>query len=241
MKNKSLCMTMAILLVGMSSIAQPVKKTQEPVKKEEDKTSDLLDFSAFEGLDYQAAFEGKEIRDTGTFTDARDGKIYKTVKIGTHTWMAENLAYKTTEGCWANNNDTSNVNTYGYLYNWDAAYSACPAGWHLPSDAEWQELINFSGGNDIAGGKLKETGNAHWNDFNKEATNQNGFTALPGGSVDNNTGEIRVAGEAGFWWSSAEDAFEFAFGVRMDRNGTVAGMDIYVMSDGMSVRCIQDK
>jgi uncharacterized protein (TIGR02145 family) len=242
MKNKSLLMTMAILLVMMSSMAQPAKKSQEPeVKKDENKTSGLLDFSAFEGHDFSADFEVKENSETETFTDSRDGKIYKTIIIGNQIWMAENLAYKATEGCWANNNDSAIVNTYGYLYNWDAANSACPAGWHLPSDVEWQELINFSGGNDIAGGKLKETGNSHWSDFNKEATNQNGFTALPGGSLDNNNGEVRVVGEVGFWWSSAEDAFGFAFGVRMDSNGTEASIDVYDMTDGISVRCMKDK
>jgi uncharacterized protein (TIGR02145 family) len=233
MKNKSLLMTMAILLVIMSSMAQSgIGSKEAEVKNDENKTPYKFDLGDF---------EGKDNSETGTFTDSRDGKIYKTVKIGTQIWMAKNLGYKASSGCWTNNDDSSIVNTYGYLYNWDAAITACPAGWHVPSDAEWQELINFSGGNDVAGGKLKETGNSHWSDFNKEATNQNGFTALPGGSFDNNNGEVRVVGEVGFWWSSYEDAFGFAFGVRMDDYDTKASMDIYDMTEGLSVRCIMDK
>jgi uncharacterized protein (TIGR02145 family) len=225
--KRNLIVTIAISFIALGSLAQSSKESE---KKDESK-SDLLDFSAFEkNTNYE----------TGSFTDSRDGKTYKTVKIGNQTWMAENLVYKAEGGCWAYDNKTDNVPKYGYLYNWDNARISCPAGWHLPSDVEWQELINFSGGNDFAGSKLKETGNSHWSSFNKEAANSYGFTALPGGSVNNSNGEDHVVGEVGFWWSSAEYAFEFAFGVRMDRNGTKASMDVYDMADGFSVRCIKD-
>ena len=80
------------------------------------------------------------IKETGTFVDSRDGKTYKTTKIGTQWWMAENLAYNVGDGCWAYNNDESNVATYGRLYIWEAAQAACPSGWHLPSENEWKQL-----------------------------------------------------------------------------------------------------
>lgn len=151
-------------------------------------------------------------QEKGTFTDSRDGKKYKTVKIGTQTWMAENLAFKADSGCWAYDNNQNNVATYGYLYDAETAIIACPSGWHLPSDAELTTLINYLGGEDVAGYKLKETGTSHWKSTEKEIfptravmTNESGFTALPGGSRTY-YGYFRELGTTGIWWSSTEHA-----------------------------------
>ncbi|OQY03821.1 MAG: hypothetical protein B6I20_04280 [Bacteroidetes bacterium 4572_117] len=82
-------------------------------------------------------------------TDSRDGKQYKTVEIGNQVWMAENLAYKASSGCWAYDNDQSNVTKYGYLYNWQTAKTVCPTGWHLPTKSEFETLLNnYGNGND---------------------------------------------------------------------------------------------
>jgi uncharacterized protein (TIGR02145 family) len=97
----------------------------------------------------------------GTFKDSRDGKTYKTVKIGTQTWMANNLAFKASSGCCAYDNNKSNAAIYGYLYSWETAKNVCPTGWHLPSMAEWTTLIDYEGG-ETAGNKLKEAGSKHW-------------------------------------------------------------------------------
>jgi uncharacterized protein (TIGR02145 family) len=201
MKNKSLLMTIAILIIALSSVAQ----------------------------------------ETGTFTDSRDGKVYKTVKIGTQTWFAENLAYKVSKGCWAYNNDTSNVKTYGYLYNWKAAITACPTGWHLPSDAEWTTLIIYLGGENVAGDKLKEIGTTHWEKPNTGATNESGFTALPGGYRYPNL-PVENLGYSGYWWSSTEKVN--SYGSYWFRVVSYKGSMIYRYDRGemsaYSVRCIKD-
>jgi len=180
---------------------------------------------------------------TNTFTDSRDGKTYKTVKIGTQTWMAENLAFRTSSGCWAYNNNQSNVINYGYLYNWSTANEGCPSGWHLPSATEWNKLNSFLG-EGVSGGKLKESGITHWNNPNVGATNESGFTALPGGSRTSNSGETYFEDlrRVGYWWSSTKD-----------NNGAPTGRQLWCgdvslngnggmppEQTGFSVRCIKN-
>ncbi len=170
-------------------------------------------------------------QETGIFTDPRDGKTYKTVKIGNQTWMAENLAYKSSEGCWAYKNDTSFVVTYGYLYNWHTAVNVCPPGWHLPSAGELG-IMN-------SGGDLRETGNSHWKKPNKWATNKTGFTALPGGNRSP-MGIYGLMGKYGFWWTSTNYS---AFGAwNWGLNNYEYKGDRYEgqVARGLSVRCIKN-
>ena len=87
---------------------------------------------------------------TGRFTDARDGKIYKTVKIGDQVWMAENLNYDAGEGSWCYKDSLSNCEKYGKLYTWEAARRSAPKGWHLPSKEEFETLLNSLGGSGSA-------------------------------------------------------------------------------------------
>jgi uncharacterized protein (TIGR02145 family) len=152
---------------------------------------------------------------TDTFTDLRDGKIYKTVKSETQTWLAENLAYKIDSGCWAYNNDESFVGTYGYLYNWEAAKKFCPAGWHLPSDDEWKILEKHLGMSDMdldkshgdqrisgnVGLKLRSTGG--WTD-NGNGSNESGFNALPAGWKDTLDVQFYDLGSDGDFWTATE-------------------------------------
>lgn len=179
----------------------------------------------------------------GTFTDPRDGKVYQTVTIGNQEWMAENLAYEPSSGnYWAYDNNNSNVETYGYLYDWETACDVCPDGWHLPTDAEWTELTDYLGEN--AGGKLKATGTIEagtglWYDPNTGATNETGFTALPGGDRYYN-GTFGDVGYGGAWWSATEDGTYYAWG----RSMSYYYSDVYRFSDykelGFSVRCVRD-
>jgi uncharacterized protein (TIGR02145 family) len=196
-------------------------------------------------------------KSAGSFTDSRDGYFYKTVKIGEQVWMAENLRYLpdvvspgTGSGTISyyyvyDYNGTSvseakatdNFSTYGVLYNWTAACSSCPSSWHLPSDAEWAELIEYLGGKFAAHSKLKDTGTTHWDSPNGGATNESGFTALPGG--ERAGGDFCSVGNGGFWWSATKDEDDVWYRImyydntyvhRMRSNGEL----------GLSVRCVKD-
>jgi len=198
-----------------------------------------------------------------TVTDI-DGNVYNTVKIGTQVWMAENL--KTTKyrngepipniiddtqwknlttGAYCNySNDITNVATYGRLYNWYAVNDSraiAPAGWHIATDSDWSILTGFLGGDKTAGSKLKETGSVHWDYPNSDATNESGFTALPGGdrSFD---GSFNNMITSGFWWCSDDGALGNAWGRSMIRS--FGNVDRYnsvgYERSGCSVRCIKN-
>ncbi len=175
---------------------------------------------------------------TGKFTDSRDGKTYKTVKIGTQTWMAENLAYKVSSGCWGYPSDSENK-TYGCLYNWETAKKVCPTGWHLPTDAEFTTLTTFLGGDKVAGGKLKESGTLHWKTSNVGATNESGFTALPSGAWDIPRNTIIDMGRNTLFWSSTESESDRAYNIILGEiNQVIRGRGIKTY--GHPVRCIKD-
>jgi len=139
------------------------------------------------------------------FTDSRDGRTYKSVVIGTQTWLAENLNYSATDSrCY--NDSLANCAKYGKLYDWSTAMSVCPDGWHLPSQEEWMVMTVYIGGANTEGKKLKAT--SGWGEYNEfSGTDDYGFSALPGGLVGSNL-VVGVgffgAGESGRWWSANE-------------------------------------
>ncbi len=184
-------------------------------------------------------------QDQGNFIDSRDGKTYKTVKLGNQIWMAENLNYETNSGSWVYKKNPSNETIYGRLYNWETATKACPFGWHLPSEEEWLVLREYMGGKSIAGAKLKEEGTEHWQSPNKGATNESGFSALPGGLRNQNNG-FHYIGKHGQWWTSTWKDGGFDTGMRyMDMSSKSTKLLQYIgkMSFdkvGLSVRCIKD-
>jgi len=145
-----------------------------------------------------AAGDGKP--SVSTFTDKRDGKTYKIVRIGGQYWFAENLNYAAA-GSVCYDNKAENCAKYGRLYSWETARTACPDGTHLPTDDEWTTLVEDVGGWKTAGEKLKST--AGWNN-NGNGTDSYVFSALPGG---NGYGEGRFndVGYKGLWWSVSAD------------------------------------
>jgi uncharacterized protein (TIGR02145 family) len=191
-----------------------------------------------------------------------DGNVYTSVTIGNQVWMAENLkttkyndgtaiplvaddkaweALTTPAYCWYNNDATANKKTYGALYNWYTVNTKklCPTGWHVPSDAEWTTLTTNLGGESVAGGKLKETGTTHWQSPNMGATNETGFTALPGG-YRNNYGPYNDIGYYGYWWSATEANATYAWYRHLSYANSYVYRNYFNKHYGFSVRCLRD-
>jgi uncharacterized protein (TIGR02145 family) len=190
---------------------------------------------------------------------------FESISIGAQTWMKRNLdvsKYRNgdtipqvtdaatwaslTTGAWCYyNNDPANGQTYGKLYNWYAVNDSrnlAPAGWHIPAyGTELYDLINFLGGNVVAGSLLKETGTSHWNSPNTDATNSSGFTALPGGfrSYD---GTFSGKADLGNWWSATENFFlvSTAWFCPLVKDNGSANLNFFNKSAGFSIRCIKD-
>ena len=173
------------------------------------------------------------------------GRTYKTVVIGTQTWMAENLNYNASGSkCYAEGvTDVSvdsiakNCAKYGRLYNWGTAKTVCPSGWHLPSDNEWTTLTNSVGGSSTAGTKLKAING--WNGGDN-GTDDYGFSALPGG-YGRADGYFSNVGYAGYWWSATEGIVSNAYRRYMDYSSADVYSDYFAKFSLYSVRCVQDK
>lgn len=208
-----------------------------------------------------------------TVTDI-DGNIYQTVRIGGQWWMAENLkvthyrngdsiATGFTNSEWTDlstgayaiyNDDSSNTDTYGNLYNWYAAddnRNIAPTGWHVPTDEEWQELEMYIGMSPSEadqtgwrgideGGKMKESGTDHWNSPNTGASNESGFTGLPG-SYRGDDGGYGHQGIDGYFWSSTEYWNDLAWGRQLGCYNQVIYRDILGKQAGFSIRCVRDQ
>jgi uncharacterized protein (TIGR02145 family) len=185
-----------------------------------------------------------------TFTDTRDGKTYKIVKIGNQTWFAENLNYAA-KGSVCYDNEDANCAKYGRLYDWNTAMKACPVGTHLPTDKEWDTLVNYVGGGKKAGTKLRSS--TGWDDYEGESgngTNEYGFLALPGGFSHDVS--FYYAGHNSFWWSATEFGADHAWSRSMYYNNKMSEMYIENLMGKMvgsgnnykmylfSVRCVQD-
>jgi uncharacterized protein (TIGR02145 family) len=202
----------------------------------------------------------KDEYDTGTIS--YNGYNYKTVKIGSQWWFAENLqttqynngtsisnitdwwAWRmlTTDAyCWYNNNETTYRNLYGALYNWYAVKTGklCPSGWHVPSNEEWTILSDYLGDGNVAGGKMKERGTIHWASPNEGATNESGFSGLPGGNRYYGGG-FESVGETGSWWSLQYYYTELADYWSLVYSSPSLSRSPDHKGQGFSVRCIKE-
>lgn len=193
------------------------------------------------------------------FTDSRDGKKYRAVKMGSQIWMAENLNYDVPGSkCYDNNPD--NCNKYGKLYDWEMAMKACPNGWHLPNNEEWASLYRFAdgtSGTDIpyesptAGKYLKATSGWTDSDGNPAGNGEDkfSFSALPGG-VDGSIIGVFGVGRFGTWWSSSKNdtlsthaycqSINSDFGRKLSDNGEGAYWGHDKKTTAYSVRCVKD-
>ena len=177
-----------------------------------------------------------------SFTDTRDGQTYKTVTVGTQTWMAENLNYETANS-YCYNDNSANCTKYGRLYTWGAAKTACPSGWHLPDTTEWKALFTAVGGSSTAGTKLKST--SAWNNSGN-GTDAFGFSALPAGGRDS-YGDYYYEGYYADFWSSTEDSSDStedgsdcAYFMRLYYSYDYADLNNNYKYYGFSVRCVMD-
>ena len=190
-----------------------------------------------------------------------DGNTYNTVQIGNQVWMSENLKtsrYRNggsipyvvgntdwqalTTGAWSNyNHDAANELIYGKLYNWYSTLgdTLCPTGWGVPSDAEWTTLTDGLGGESVAGGRMKSIGTAYWNSPNTGATNESGFSALPGGYRNSDGSFLGIRSNAVFWSATELDNYNYWFRTLYASYGYV-GRGTISKSVGASVRCLRD-
>ena len=183
----------------------------------------------------EAPIQNSPFAGGGILKDSRDGQTYKTVQIGDQVWMAENLNYET-EGSYCYDDVKSNCAKYGRLYIWEAATSACPSGWHLPSQGEFETLLEFVGGEDVAGTKLKFVSGWRENGNGEDAF---GFSALPAGGRGVN-GNYDGEGYGAFFWSSTElSSSGGAWGLYLDYDYGHVYLDRYI-NPGFSVRCLKD-
>ena len=210
--------------------------------------------------------------DNDGICDWNDGDSYETVIVGGQEWMAENLkvthykngdeiptGYSNSE--WADLDETetgayvvyddneSNADTYGYLYNWyavDDERGVCPEGWRVPTDGEYTELTDYLGGENVAGGKMKECtpgscpDSEYWDSPNTDATNESGFTDLPGGYRNTSNGTYSNMGFYGYFWSSTEFSNGSAWSRILYYNYSEVSRLTYFKKNGFSVRCIRD-
>jgi len=208
----------------------------------------------------QFCFEGA-VSDKGEFTDNRDNKKYRYVVIGSQTWMAEDLKFSDNGNigrCY--DDDPTNCDKYGRLYFWNTAIKVCPSGWHLPSENEWQILIDFAGGDEVAGKKLKARELWERDPISGEfssGTDDYGFSALPNGYSGSEISVLEYPtalanlsydvdmffdfiGQLGHWWSSKEDDFISSIKFNMWSEYDVVSNGRDGKLNVSAVRCVKD-
>ncbi|MFZ4725952.1 MAG: FISUMP domain-containing protein, partial [Paludibacter sp.] len=248
-----------------NTISKPIQKTKNSVIPFKYNNGDLLLFKATSGnyttIQSDIISGNKEINFNFVECKDADGNYYPVVNIGSQVWMAENLktsqyrnntviTNKTTDTNWGtltteaytDYNTPSKSSAYGKVYNWfvvNDSRTVAPIGWHIPTDAEWTTLTDFLGGIKPAGNKLKESGLTHWSSPNTGASNETGFTGLPGGARTTNI-DIYDIGMQGYWWSSTVHSSNISAWYRcLDYLVSDVNRGSYPKTGGLSIRCIK--
>ena len=225
------------------------KEKEETTNGETDENGDSLTVKDYDGNVYKTIIIGNQewMAENLKATHYADGTPILHV-TGDATWGAlpDNDADTASAYCWYNDS-IEYKDQYGALYTYAAATNGdnsgsdvqgvCPTGWRLPSDADWDTLVDAVGGSSVAGDILKAT--SGWND-DGNGTDDIGFAALPGGYRSRFNGSFSHAGTEGLWWCSTEDNASYAWNRNMSYlNAKVLRIDLN-KSLGFSVRCVRD-
>jgi uncharacterized protein (TIGR02145 family) len=172
---------------------------------------------------------------SGTLTDKRDGRTYETMRVGAKTWMAENINAETGNS-WCYDGDTSNCNAYGRLYDWEAAKTACPAGWRLPTLKEWGGFVKAVSDKEAADKKARAKRGG-----NEDASDERRLPAILGGGRYRISGEYSNIGGYSYWWAGTEKSSQYTAYFRYVNYGhdDIAD-DFDIREYGFSVRCLRD-
>lgn len=199
-----------------------------------------LGFLLFAGCNTNKVNTDKEkipVVEKGSFTDSRDGHVYKTIKVNGQVWFAENLDYKLDKSSYYDN-DSVRFSKFGRFYSYENAKKACPKGWHIPDTNEWLELVNNFGGKKTAGGSFKAL--SDWKKSNSTATNSSGFSILPSGYYDIKMDQFFLTGEnATFWCLQGKDSSDQKYLSIYYDDPSVIIIKPY-KSYCLSVRCLKD-
>lgn len=195
--------------------------------------------SASAGNEGEIGTTGEYDSASNTVKDLRDGQTYKTVKIGDQVWMAENLSHETTSSICG---EKEFLTLFGCRYSWNEAKTVCPVGWHLPSQAEWNTLIEFVGDSSTAGKILKATNTWSNKGHYKDGTDDYGFTALPGGVRLPQRGKTHqtFVNSGAFFWSATEVDDDESITLVLRYENDAATLFENDKDAGVSVRCVKN-
>lgn len=195
--------------------------------------------SASAGNEGEIGTTGEYDSASNTVKDLRDGQTYKTVKIGDQVWMAENLGHETTSSICG---EKEFLTLFGCRYSWNEAKTVCPVGWHLPSQAEWNTLIEFVGDSLTAEKILKATNTWSNKGHYKDGTDDYGFTALPGGVRLPQRGKTHqtFVNSGAFFWSATEVDDDESITLVLRYENDAATLFENDKDAGVSVRCVKN-
>lgn len=272
--NTKMYVAIFILLISVFEIRTALLFSQEMKIQKKDRTVIIIPLSDIDKITYTGAASTTAVNSSAISTPSIpespvstvidiDGNVYKTIRIGQQTWMAEDLRVtKFNNGTpisivsdsklwssidipaysWYDNITPDVASKYGALYNGyvvESSSKVCPNGWRIPTKDDWDSLIKFYGGAEIAGGKLKEAGISNWYKPNSGAETENVFMALPVG-YRNSTGSFSFRGGTGLWWTSTVTSYSNFATMAMYYNYSSVVTGNFPKAQGVCIRCMKD-